>query len=150
MEIFKKKLIWLILALGAALIALFSHGLYTATPVQTLPSQQTPTINSEPQVIKTDPDPLNQATILPNQTISLEFNYPLQNKDELKIKIDPSTEFEVNLSSDRKTAQITFPNPLDLGRAYSLVIGPDTKFDGAKNLGHDIQYQFKTINYQGV
>lgn len=151
----KQKIMIIVAVLGAALIWIFQQGIYTkpnsTTPpnppinqVQNLPQ------NTEPQVISTNPDNLEGTIILASQTIEITFNLPLENRGEFKNRIDPATEVEIKLSEDRKTAQIIPIKPYKLGTGFTLFIKPDTKFDGKKQLGKEIIYHFRTINYKGV
>lgn len=149
------KNIAVIIALGLALIAIFSHGLYVkpGDPPTTQTSSQispSPSQNEEPKVTATYPDPLDQAILTPSQSFNITFNYPLENQGELKLKFDPKLDYKIELSADRKTAKISPTSSFQIGNTYTLTIGPDTKFDGKKTLGHDILYHLKTIDYQGV
>lgn len=106
--------------------------------------------DEEPKVISTNPENLDNAFILPNQTIEITFNLPLQNIGEFKNTIEPKTDYQVKLSDDRKTAKIIPNKPFKLGSEFTLIIGPDTKFDPKKNLNRDIRFHFRTIEYKGV
>ncbi|MBI4039837.1 Ig-like domain-containing protein [Candidatus Daviesbacteria bacterium] len=138
----KNKIITAVLALGLILIAIFKLGLY---------SKPQPTSRViAPQVIATNPSPLDDSTILPTQSITITFNLPVQNIGELKYKISPLADIKPQLSEDRKTVTITPNKPYSLGGGYTLFITGDTKFDGKQMLGPDYVVHFKTISYRGV
>ena len=82
--------------------------------------------------------------------IEISFNKPLQNVPEFKVRIEPKVDFKVELSSERKTAKITFIKPLDLGAAYTLTINPDTKFDEVGDWGQTKDFHFRTVRYRGI
>ena len=136
------------------LILIFKRGLYSQPQSNTPPppsqAQNSEEKDAEPKVISTAPSPLDEATILPNQTLEITFNQPLENVGEFKNRLEPKADYKVVLSDDRKTARIIPTQTFPLGTGFTLFILPDTKFDGKKTLGRDIQYHFKTINYQGV
>lgn len=152
----KQKIMILIALIGAILIWIFQHGLYSKSPAvnptKSLPAQiQTPTAPDKAEVVITKPDPLEGATILPTQTIEITFNLPLENVGEFKHRLDPKLDYTIKLSADRKTALITPTKMFQLGTTYTLVVQSDqTKFDGKKRLDHDFTYHFRTIEYRGV
>ncbi|MCL5784425.1 MAG: hypothetical protein M1142_03670 [Patescibacteria group bacterium] len=150
----KQKIIAIIAVIGAILIFIFQRGIYNnPAKIQSSTPQAEKTqnlANEDPKVVATNPSPLEEATILPNQTLEITFNLPIENPDEFKNRIDPQTDHKIELSSDRKTAKVIFSKPLELGRGYTLFVKPDTKFDGAKNLNQDLIFHFRTIDYQGV
>lgn len=98
------------------------------------------------EIISTSPSPLDGATILPGQDITINFNKPLENAGQLKIRFDPAIDYQVKLSNDRKTATITAP--FELGKSYTLFILGESKFDGALRLGGDKVFHFKTIDFK--
>lgn len=110
----------------------------------------TPNPNDPPRIVLTKPESLDNSIIATNIPIEITFNRPLENRGELKVKIEPEVTFKIELSSDRKTGIITFEKPLDLGMSYTLFIGPETKFDGLGRWGEEKVYHFKTIPYKGV
>lgn len=112
------------------------------------PSSQ-PSQTNKPQIVSTNPDPLNNTIILPNQVIEISFNMSLQNAPEFKAKID-SVPLKIDLSSDRKTAKITPLKPYDLNKSFTLTIGSDTKFDGVGEWGENKEFHFRTIKYSGI
>ncbi|MBI2021462.1 Ig-like domain-containing protein [Candidatus Daviesbacteria bacterium] len=142
----KQKIMIAVAIIGAALIAIFRFGFYT--PPKTAPIVDKVTQNTA--VVSTDPSPLEDATILPTQTISVSFNLPLEGSAELKLVVEPEAKIKVELSDDRKTAKITPINPYSLGQGYTLKILPDTKFDGKKRLEVEKIFHFKTIQYRGA
>lgn len=150
----KQKIMAIAAVAGAVLILIFQRGLSgksEAPASNPTPQAQKQEVNSgEPQVVATKPENLDGTTILANQTIEITFNSPLENRGEFKNRIDPEAEVEIKLSEDRKTAKIIPTKPYKLGTGFTLFIKPDTKFDGKKQLGRDIIYHFKTINYKGV
>lgn len=103
-----------------------------------------------PQIVSTNPSPLEDNIVSSNQTIEITFNRPLQNSGEFKLRIEPKIDFKIDLTQDRKTAKISFPKPLELGATYTIFIGPDTKFDGMGNWNQEKIYHFKTVKYTGV
>lgn len=139
----------LIITVGLVLIAIFTRGLYKTTPQQKPTSLLTVNRQSEEvNVTLTDPSPLDQAIVLPNKTISISFNFPLENGGEFKYRFDPTIQAKVALSTDRKTILIT--PELNLGNGYTLFIQTDSKFDGGKKLPKEIIYHFRTVSYRGV
>lgn len=170
---FKQRLIIIIIALGLALIAIFTRGLYSPTP-PTLPwlgqhtadqptTPSTVTVIKEVgtkdsqgktdkvQVVSSKPSPLEEAIVVPTQTIEITFSQPLENVGEFKYRLDPKPqEAQVELSSDRKTAKIIPIKPFTLGARYTLFITTDTKFDGRKVTQQDLIFHFSVIPYQGV
>lgn len=106
--------------------------------------------SDDPKIVSTKPDPLENTIVSASEVIEITFNRPLQNSGEFKFRIEPKIEFKIDLSSDRKTAKISFLKPLELGTTYTIFIGPDTKFDGMGNWGQDKMYHFNTVKYTGV
>lgn len=147
----KQKIAIIIAIIGAVLLFIFNRGLYSNPPSsQSSDTESNQVQNQDPKIVSTKPSPLDQGTILPNQSIEITFNLPIQNTGEFKNTMDPKIDYKIELSSDRKTVIITPDKPFQLGTGYTLFIKPDTKFDGAKNLNRDIQLHFKTIDYKGV
>ncbi len=103
-----------------------------------------------PKISSTTPDNLDGATVLANQSITIVFNQPLENKDEFKIRLDPQIGYRLDLSGDRKTVKIIPDKPLNLGTTYTLFISVDSKFTGGGRLDGDKIFHFKTIEYKGV
>ncbi|MDO8639264.1 MAG: Ig-like domain-containing protein [Candidatus Daviesbacteria bacterium] len=153
----KQIIIAIVTIIGALLILIFGRGLYASpsasqnnTVVKSAQTETKDENSKEIKVISTNPDNLDGSTILPNQTISITFNQPIENRGEFKNKIDPPAEYEIKLSDDRKTAQIILSKPFNLGTGYTLFIKSDTKFDGKRTLDKEIIYHFNTIAYKGV
>lgn len=150
-----KKIILAIIAIGAALIAIFARGLYSNPQAQEIETPNTSQVNvisesDPPQVVSTSPGSLDYNTILPSQTVEITFNRPLENVGEFKSRLEPKVEYRVELSSDRKTAKIIPSSTFNLGETYTLIIQPDTKFDGRIELKRDYIFHFKTIGYKGA
>lgn len=103
-----------------------------------------------PVVVSTNPSPLEDTIIPATQVLEITFNKPLQNSGEFKARIEPTTDFKIELSSDRKTAKIIPIQPYELGSTYTLFIGPETKFDGVGRWGQEKVFHFRTIRYRGV
>ncbi|MDO8570845.1 MAG: Ig-like domain-containing protein [Candidatus Daviesbacteria bacterium] len=153
----KQIIIAIVTIIGALLILIFGRGLYSSPPASqkntAVKSAQTETKdenNKEIKVVSTNPEDLDGSTILPNQTIEITFNQPMENRGEFKNKIEPPADYEIKLSDDRKTAKIILAKPFKLGTGYTLFIKSDTKFDGKKTLDKEIIYHFNTISYKGV
>ncbi len=153
----KQIIIGIAAVIGALLILIFGHGLYSSSPtsqiqteVKTAQMETKSKDNGEIKVVSTNPENLDGSTILPNQTIEITFNQSIENRGEFKNKIDPPAEYEIKLSDDRKTAKIILAKPFNLGAGYTLFIKSDTKFDGKRTLDKEIIYHFNTISYQGV
>lgn len=145
----KAKIIAAIIAIGAILIAIFQFGLGgEATPRPSDISQ-----SDSPVVVATNPEAMKEkktVVVLPTQTIEISFNQPLENIPETKIVIEPKADYKVELSGDRKTVKIIPVTPYALGQGYSLFVKGETKFDGKKTLGNDVDFHFATISYNGV
>lgn len=145
----KTKIISVVLAIGAILIAIFKFGLGgVPTPGSSEISQ-----NDSPTVVATSPAVMKEkktVVVLPTQTIEITFNQPLENIPETKIVIEPKADYKVELSGDRKTLKIIPVTPYALGQGYSLFVKGETKFDGKKTLGSDVDFHFATISYNGV
>lgn len=106
--------------------------------------------SNSPQIVSTNPDPLDNATIPASQIIEINFNIPLQNVPEFKTRMDPKIDYKVELSQDRKTAKIIPSKPYELGATYTFFISPESKFDGDGKLDGEKIFHFHTIKYTGV
>ncbi|OGE34129.1 hypothetical protein A3C32_00860 [Candidatus Daviesbacteria bacterium RIFCSPHIGHO2_02_FULL_41_14] len=161
MTTLKQKILLLITVLGVALFYLFQQEqllFLSSTPQSTGIAEQIPT--DRPVVVSTVPAGINRdenITISPTQTIEVTFNMPLENIGEFKHKIEPTVEYKVELSNDRKTVQISPKSAWKLGTSYALTILPDSKFNEnpgqestKKKLDHDISIRFKSIEYRGI
>lgn len=143
----KKKIIIIVIAVSALLIALFAKGL-GSTPQPVPETKQTE--SQVPLVVSTNPSPLDNATVLPTQVLEITYSHPIENPGEIKYSIDPPIDVKLTLSDDKKTIKVTPNQPFNLGGGYTLVIKGDTKFDGGKRQDGDKVYHFATISYKGV
>src|SRR3989344_6495136 len=105
-------------------------------------------------IVSTKPNPLDETTILPKDGIEITFNYPIY-RSELKHRFDPEIEHEVEAVNgvDKElgtTFKITFNEPLELGRGYTLFILSNTHDQKNHSIDHEYTYHFKTISYRGV
>lgn len=115
------------------------------------PSDTSATVQTTaPQLLTISPDPKTTTVILPNQTITLTFNLPLVNGDEMKLRVETFKDYRIELSGDKKTAKIIPTKPYPLGQSFTFFISPEAKFEGGKTLGHDEHFSFSTIEYRGV
>lgn len=146
----KQKIIGIIAIIGTILILIFQGGLYPKNKDQDEPQITEPAQVLTPGIIKTNPNPLDQATLWALQPIEIIFSIPLENIPEFKYKIDPSFDHKVELSNDKKTLTITPTKPLPLGQSFTMGISGSTKIEGGKILGKDYTFHFKTIEYRGV
>lgn len=115
-----------------------------------LPSSTTASSSDKPQIVSTKPDPLEETVISATEIVEINFNRPLENVGEFKVRIEPKIDFNIELSSDRKTAKIIPAKPYQLGTTYTLFIGTETKFDGIGRWGEEKVFHFRTIRYTGV
>lgn len=109
--------------------------------------------NQTPEVVTTNPNPLDQSIISSTESFSVTFNLPVQNPGELKHTVEPKMDYTLKLSDDRKTAIFTPNKPLPIGMEYTLHITGDTKMDGSHGmvlLGQDLIYHIFTVPYHGV
>lgn len=106
--------------------------------------------NDAPNIVSTNPNPLEDNIVSSNQKIEITFNRPIENIGEFKNRIEPKIDIKVELSPDRKTAIIKPVKTFELGVTYTLFIGTDTKFDGVGAWGQEKIYHFKTVRYNGV
>ena len=161
MTALKQKILLLVTVLGVSVFYLFQQGQFSflsSTPQSTPITEQVPT--DRPVVVSTVPAGINKeesVTISPTQIIEIAFNMPLENIGEFKNKIEPTAEYKVELSGDRKTVKISPKSVWKLGTSYSLTILPDSKFNEnpgqestKKKLDHDISLRFKSIEYRGI
>jgi hypothetical protein len=147
----KQKIIGAVVVIGLILIVIFQRGLYSSSggnPVNS--SQNEPSSATDIQLVKTNPSPLNDATILPNQTIEFTFNKELVNDPTKRVLFEPEVDYKIELSSDRKTVKIILNKPYELGAFYRVTIKPELKFEGDKTLNREENFNFKTIDYSGV
>lgn len=145
----KTTLIGAIVIIGVILIAIFQFGLGGPGTEKGSEVAQ----SDSPMVTATNPEAMKEkktVVVLPTQTIEIIFNQPLENIPETKIVIEPKADYKVELSGDRKTLKIIPVTPFALGQGYSLFVKGETKFDGKKTLGSDVDFHFATIAYNGV
>lgn len=139
--------------LTAVLILCIAFGFWYFTYKKTaLIEKQTTSTSQEdlPKIVSTKPDPLEDNIVSTTQPIEITFNRSLENSGEFKLRIEPKTDYKIELSSDRKTARIIFVQSLELGTTYTLFIGPETKFDGIGRWGQEEIFHIKTVTYRGV
>ncbi len=122
----------------------------TNTPASTTAPTQSNQPNEPPKIVSTKPEPLEESIISAAEIIEVSFNRPLENRGEFKLRVEPKIEFEIELTQDRKTAKIKPLKPYELGRTYTLFIGPETKFDGVGRWGQEKVYHVRTIKYRGI
>lgn len=144
----RNGIIAVIIGIGLLLIFIFWNGFYQSGSITQ--KEVNKQITSEVEVVSTAPDKLDQATILPTQTIEITFNYPIENTGEFKHSIDPKADYELKLSDDRTTVKVIPIKPYQLGQGYTFRISKETKFDNQKRLENDINFGFRTIGYSGV
>lgn len=106
------------------------------------------------KIVSTNPNPLDEATILPTQSIEIEFSKPIF-RSEFKHHLDPELEHEIEIvnGTDKeqgKTIRITFKKPLEFGSGYTLFVEQNTHSEDGQKLEHEYQYHFKTIKYSGI
>lgn len=150
-----KKITVVAAVAGIVLMVIFLQGNYkkSAAPtptVQPAPQPSQVSQNDKPQIISTKPDPLEDNIIPAAGIIEITFNRPLENAGEFKLRIEPTADYKVELSPDRKTAKILTVKPYNLGTTYTLFIGTETKFDGVGRWGEEKIFHFKTIKYSGI
>lgn len=104
----------------------------------------------KPRIVSTKPEPLENTIISATEVIEITFNKPLENKGEFKLRIEPETKFDIELTNERKTARIIPLKPYELGKTYTLFIGTETKFDGVGRWGEERIYHVRTVQYRGV
>lgn len=147
-----KFIIFLIVIIVIAASIFVWRNLRTSKSTQTNmePAVKTVTQNDKPQVVSTKPDPLEDNIISATDSIEITFNRAIENAGEFKVRLEPKTDYKVELSGDRKTAKIIPTKPYQLGTTYTLFIGTETKFDGVGRWGEEKIYHFRTIRYTGV
>lgn len=153
----KQKIIGIIAIIGTILILIFQRG-FSSNPTATLepvrinldPQPQKQIQIDTPELVSTNPSPLDGAILWGLQPIEITFNMPLENIPELKYKLEPQIDIKVELSSDKKTVRFIPTKTLPLGVGFTLFISGDAKFDGKKTLGKDYTFRFKTIEYKGI
>ncbi len=151
MNILRNKIILIIIIVAAIAIFLFLKGI-SLKPQPQKPTEQKPTQtqNESPKIVSTKPDPLENTIISATEVVEITFNRPLENVGEFKLKMDPKIDYKIELSSDRRTAKIIPVKPYQLGTAYIIYIGGETKFDGVGQWGQEKIFHYRTIKYTGV
>lgn len=135
-------------------------GLFTAVGVtvfwhQSQVKVQTQSSNQPTDVLKivsTKPDLLDEATILPTQTIEITFNNSFD-IDKLKVRLDPELDYEITTPNKKPVSQtilISFKKPLQLGSGYTLFIFPDPTSKEKLKMDKEYSFHFRTIGYQGI
>lgn len=149
----KPKLTAILLLLLLGLLAgflIFKKNAPAQLKNQSNPTSAANTQNNPPEIVSTNPDPLEDNIVSSTQTIEIAFNRSLENVGEFKFRIEPKINIKIELSGDRKIARIIPIKPFELGTTYTIFIGPETKFDGIGNWGQEKIYHFRTIKYTGV
>lgn len=146
----KQKIIALVALLGIALIIIFQNGLVPKSSPETKDTPSAETKSEHAVLLTTNPSPFNNSIILPTQSLEFTFSDPLENPGEFKVRLEPQAEVKISLSDDKKTAKITPKKSFDLGQSYTLFIQNDSKFEGGKKLDQNLQFGFRTIEYNGV
>lgn len=145
----KQKIIGMVITLGLVLLAIFANGLSSTNPNPIPKSAPAQNQIDKVVVVSTSPQPLNGATVLPTQKISITFNEPMVN-DPARITLAPETKFNAQLSTDHKTITIEPLDPYKLGQGYSLTIKSGYGTDTGKKLDEDLKFEYKTIDYSGI
>lgn len=145
----KKKIAFIVLIFGSVLIFIFQRGLYSKESSNSVKQLDSSTQQTEEIKVVTT-NPTQQGTIMADQTVEITFNTPLENGDEVKHKLEPTTDYKIKLSDDRKTAQFIPQKPWTLGTTYTIFIQPETKFAGKKLFNKEFIFNFRTIEYRGV
>jgi hypothetical protein len=148
----KQKIIIIIAAVGALLIYIFQHGLYSQPSTEKSPEQAKNIAQSSEEVklVSTNPTPLEETIVLPTQSVELVFNFPLENIGEFKHRLEPKVDYKAKLSDDKKIVIISPIGSFSPGTEYTLFIQPDSKFIGGKRLKEEIILHFRTIVHKGV
>lgn len=142
-----KKLLTIIIIIFITIIVVMVSKNYSIKPEAQIPKE-------ELKILSTNPNPLENATILPTSSIEITFNKPFT-ASEFKHRFDPELEHEVETvnginNSYGQTFKIRFKKPLQLGSGYTLFILPNTHTENGLKLDKEIIYHFKTIEYRGV
>lgn len=146
----KQKITGLVVIIGAALIMIFQGGFYPKNSVSKQAPEEVKIQANQPELISTNPSPLDKAIIWGMQPVEITFNLPLENIPEIKYKWEPKTDLKAELSSDKKTVKFMPVAPLPLGTEFVLSIPKEAKFEGGKTLGKSYSFRFKTIEYRGI
>ncbi len=111
-------------------------------------------LTNQLQIISTNPNPLDEATILPTDSIEITLNKPVV-VSELKHRFDPDIEHEIKVikginNSYGQTFRIIFKKPLPLGGGFTLFILKETHTEEKQLIDKEYIFHFKTIKYNGV
>ncbi len=148
-----KKVMVILFAVGALLIAIFNSGLYNPAdlPLNVPPQGTAQQVNSkEAKVVSTDPAKLDGVTILPTQKITVSFDHQLVNGDEVKHRIEPEAKHTIKLSDDHMSAIISPDPSFPVGQGFTLFISNETKFLDGSKLSDSKEFHFRTIEYRGI
>lgn len=143
----KKPVLIIATLIFLALIFFLVKNKQTTTPTTPSPSDQL-------QIISTNPNPLDEATILPTDSIEITLNKPVV-VSELKHRFDPDIKHEVKVinginNSYGQTFRIIFEKPLPLGSGFTLFILKETHTEEKQLIDKEYIFHFKTIKYSGV
>lgn len=149
--ILKHKVVILILVI-LIILAVFLFFYVKKTPTTEQPKN--PAQTEELRLLKTNPDPLDNTTILPTQNLEFTFNMPIY-RSEFKHNFDPEIPHDIEMvdgidSEHGTTIRIKFREPLKLGSGYTLFVEAGTKVNDKLKLNRDYIYHFTTIHYRGV
>lgn len=155
----KQKIIALVITIGLILIGVFAMGIYSKNGVENQPQviseeekkeQPTPDAN-KPHLVSSNPEGLKEGVVIPaDKIIEITFSHPIENRGEVKSKMDPAIKYNIELSSDKKTVKLIPEKPYELGRGFTFYITNETKFDGGLRLDNGLDFHFQTIPYKGV
>ncbi len=144
MQITKKTVVGIVIVI--ILIAIIAL-IFNRQGSSSQPQEQS-TTDISPDVVSTKPSPLDDSTILPTQGVEITFNTSLESATEVKYRLEPNVEVNLELSEDKKTLKITPKETFELGASYTLFILPDTKLEDKKTFGKEKVYHFKTIDFK--
>lgn len=152
----KKIVIGLITLLGILVLLISGKGFYTSP-------QETPTSNlkTETQIVRdlgkvkilsTNPGNLNGRTLLPTDSIEIEFDLPMEAFDPgYHVVVEPKVEMVVKASDDLKRIIIKPAKSWAVGTTYSLLVKNNLKFKGENvQLGQDVVFNFNTLTIKGI
>lgn len=146
----KTNIIGIIIALGLLLLGIFFNGLYEPNGLEQTSNQKQVQSNNV-TVVSTTPSKLDESTILPNQTLEINFSDGIeQSQKKVQLTIEPTVDYKVEVTNGNKTLKIIPNKPFGFDQAYTLKVTTDTNFEGGKKLDNDVVYRFKTIPYKGV
>ena len=143
-----KKIILLVIFFIAVFVIIFFTNKKPVTSITTPPTQ-----TEQFKLISTNPNPLNESTILPTQDIELTFNKEVV-RSEIKYKIDPEVLHKIEVINGKNDStgtnfRIVFTKPLELGSGYTLFIYFNTHTNKI-NLDKEYIFHFSTIKYRGI